>query len=308
MNTLTEISFILVPAVLIYMVWLLLARLGTKRRSLERVFTESTDLPERPEADSALTGFLRRWLFLAGYRGPAAPSVFMTLMFLAIGAGLFAAAAVLSSGMTTNLIAILSSLPPPMGDLFLPFAYMAPWTVLMILVLVPWMLVRRARRQRVEKVEQDLPISLELLATLSEAGLGFDSALSRVLDAMLEERPLAREFRSYQSDLLAGRNRVESLRRLARRLEVSSISILVSALVQAEQLGSGIAQALRRQADDLRDRRRERANAFAMALSVKRMIPLVVCFMPGIFVWAIGPAMTQLFKLADNIMHAPHLK
>ena len=118
----------------------------------------------------------------------------------------------------------------------------------------------------------------------------------------MEDRPLAREFRTYQSDLLAGRTRVESLRRLARRLDVSSVTILVSALVQAEQLGSGISEALRRQADDLRDRRRERANAFAMALSVKRMIPLVVCFMPGIFVWTVGPALTRLFQLADTFM------
>ena len=200
------------------------------------------------------------------------------------------------------MFATIARFPPPLGDLVLPIVYLAPWTVLLILVLLPWMLVRRSRRQRVEKVEQDLPISLELLATLSEAGLGFDAALSRVLDSVMEDRPLAREFRTYQSDLLAGRTRVESLRRLSRRLDVSSVAILVSALVQAEQLGSGIAQALRRQADDLRDRRRERANAFAMALSVKRMIPLVVCFMPGIFVWTVGPALTRLFQIADAYM------
>jgi len=172
----------------------------------------------------------------------------------------------------------------------------------LILTLLPWLVVRRARRQRVENVEQDLPISLELLSTLSEAGLGFDSALSRVLYSVIEDRPLAREFRTYQSDLLAGRTRVEALRRLARRLEVSSVTILVSALVQAEQLGSGIAQALRRQADDLRDRRRERANAFAMALPVKRMFPLVVCFMPGIFVWTLGPFFTRLFQFAETFI------
>ena len=63
------------------------------------------------------------------------------------------------------------------------------------------------------------------------------------------------------------------------------MTILVAALAQAEQLGAGIAEALHRQAADLRDRRRERANAFAMALPVKRMFPLVICFMPGIFVW-----------------------
>ena len=156
--------------------------------------------------------------------------------------------------------------------------------------------------ERVEQVEQDLPISLELLATLSEAGLGFDAALARVLESVMESRPLAREFRSYQADLLAGRARVEALRRLSRRLEVSSVTILVSALVQAEQLGSGIAQTLRRQADDLRERRRERANAFAMALPVKRMFPLVICFMPGIFVWTLGPFFVQLFQFADTFI------
>ena len=78
--------------------------------------------------------------------------------------------------------------------------------------------------------------------------------------------------------------------------------MLVSALVQAEQLGSGIAQTLRRQADDLRDRRRERANAFAMALPIKRMFPLVVCFLPGIFVWTLGPFFVQLFQIADTFL------
>jgi tight adherence protein C len=302
MNKLAGLGLFLIPAVLIYVAWLLLGRLDTNRRSLERVFTEPTDLTERPDGDSMVAGLLRRWLFLAGYRQPVASTVFVATMLLAVSLGIATALTILGSGLTSELFTIISRFPPPMGDLVLPMVYLAPWTVLLILVLLPWMLVRRSRRQRVEKVEQDLPISLELLATLSEAGLGFDAALSRVLDSVMEERPLAREFRTYQSDLLAGRTRVESLRRLSRRLDVSSVTILVSALVQAEQLGSGIAQALRRQADDLRDRRRERANAFAMALSVKRTIPLVVCFMPGIFVWTVGPALTRLFQMADTFM------
>ena len=103
----------------------------------------------------------------------------------------------------------------------------------------------------------------------------------------------------FQADLLAGRARVESLRRLSRRLEIPSISIFVSALVQAEQLGMGIARVLRQQADDVRARRRERAIAFANALPVKRVIPLVICFLPGLFVWTLGPAFVQLFQMAD---------
>ena len=302
MTKLGGFSLFLVSAALTCLAWLLLGRLGAKRRSLERMFTEPVDLVERPDADSALTGSLRRWLFLAGYRQPAAPAAFVTMELLAIAVGLAAALAMRSSGLTDQLFVTIGRLPDVLRDLLLPIAYLAPWTPLLILVLFPWMLVRRARRQRVEQVEQDLPISLELLATLGEAGLGFDAALARVLDSVMEDRPLAREFRSYQADLLAGRARVEALRRLGRRLDVSSVTILVSALAQAEQLGSGVAQALRRQADDLRDRRRERANAFAMSLPVKRMIPLVVCFLPGIFIWALGPAFTRLFQIADAFM------
>ena len=282
--------------------YLLLRRLGTNRRSLERVFTEPVELAEQPDHDSVVAGFLQRWLFLAGYRQPGAAAAFVAGTLLTIGLGLAALVAIRGAGLTSQLSRNIAGLPPGVGDLLVPITYLAPWTVLMILMLMPWLIVRRSRRQRIEHVEQDLPISLELLATLSEAGLGFDSALSRVLDSAVQDRPLAREFRTYQSDLLAGRTRVEALRRLAHRLEVQSVTMLVSALVQAEQLGSGIAQTLRRQADDLRDRRRERANAFAMALPIKRMFPLVVCFLPGIFVWTLGPFFVQLFQIADTFL------
>jgi tight adherence protein C len=295
-------SLWLVPVVLVYSAYLLFHRLGANRRSWERLFTEPTDGADRRDSDSMLEGFLRRWLSLAGYRNPVAPTVFVVAMLLAVGIGLATVLAARGAGLTDVLFTKIASLPPAIGDLLVPVGYLAPWTVLLMLMLLPWLTVRRARRQRMEKVEQDLPISLELLATLGEAGLGFDAALARVLDSVAEDRPLAREFRTYQSDLLAGRTRVESLRRLAHRLEVSSVTILVSALVQAEQLGSGIAQALRRQADDLRDRRRERANAFAMALPIKRMFPLVICFLPGIFVWTLGPFFARLFEFADTFI------
>lgn len=302
MSTLAVTSLWLAPAVLIVLACLLLRRIGASRRSLERLFAEPADSAGQSDRDLAVAGLLRRWLYLAGYRQSVAPAAFVASMLLAIGLGLAAAFAVQNSGLTNAVFRNIAHLPPGVGDLFIPVAYLAPWTGLVMLGLAPWLVVRRSRRQRMEKVEQDLPISLELLATLSESGLGFDAALSRVLDSVMDDRPLAREFRSYQSDLLAGRTRVEALRRLSRRLEVSSVTIFVSALVQAEQLGSGIAQALRRQADDLRDRRRERANAFAMALPVKRMFPLVVCFLPGIFVWTLGPFFARLFQFADTFI------
>jgi pilus assembly protein TadC len=279
-----------------------LYRAAVSRRSTDRLFTQPDATADDPGSDSLLMGALRRWLFLAGYREPGAPGIYLATTLAAMGFGLAMLYLIHRSGLIADLIRNISGLPSGIGDIFLPVAYLAPWLVFVVLATFPWLVVRSARRTRIEQVEQDLPISLELLSTLSEAGLGFDAALSRVLESVLQDRPLEREFRSYQADLLAGRTRVEALRRLARRIEVSSVTILVSALVQAEQLGTGIAGALRRQAEDLRDRRRERANAFAMALPVKRMFPLVVCFMPGIFVWTLGPFFVQLFQFADTFM------
>ncbi len=282
--------------------WFLLRRAAAGRRSAERLFESHLETVEPLGGDGALTAALRRWLLLAGYRNRAAPATFVAATVAAACFGLLTIYLCSRLGVMDAVRRNLELLPPAVGDLFLPVAQVAPWLLFLMFAAMPWLAVRRTRRERVERVEQDLPIALELLSTLSEAGLGFDAALSHILESAVEDRPLAREFRTYQADLLAGRSRVEALRRLASRLEVSSMTILVSALAQAEQLGAGIAEALHRQAADLRDRRRERANAFAMALPVKRMFPLVVCFMPGIFIWTLGPFFVQLFQIADNLM------
>jgi len=307
MSYLISIGLWLVPIALLGMAYLVLRRMSAGRRSADRLFQEPTAPETSQSGDAVATGFLRRWLFLAGYRQPEAGAVFVTVTIVAASAALGVVLIVRQTGLLDNLLKTIAQLPSGVGDLFIPIAYLAPWMIFLMVAGTPFLVVRRARRERVEKVQQDLPLSLELLATLSEAGLGFDSALARVIQAIPEERPLIREFHTYQSDLLAGRTRVESLRRLARRLDVSSMTILVSALIQAEQLGSGIAQALRRQADDLRDRRRERANAFALSLPTKRMFPLVICFMPGIFTWTLGPFFVQLFQYADTFMRVKRL-
>ncbi|MDX1926558.1 MAG: type II secretion system F family protein [Pirellulaceae bacterium] len=244
--------------------------------------------------------WLAEWLFLAGYRQASASSVFVfsTLLFGLLGLGM--ALWFQFSGLQALMEQTVILVPGGVGDTFLPVIWVAPWLIAIIMVCIPWLVVRKSRRERVELIEQDLPLALELFATLSEAGLGFDSALTRILNTRLSGRPLAAELRTYQSDLFAGRARVECLRRLSARMRISSTSIFVSAMVQAEQLGMGVARILRQQADDLRARRRERAIAFANALPVKRMFPLVICFLPGLFVWTLGPAFVQLFKLTET--------
>jgi tight adherence protein C len=78
--------------------------------------------------------------------------------------------------------------------------------------------------------------------------------------------------------------------------------VFVSAVVQAEQVGAAMATVLRQQALDLRNRRREDAMALAMALPVKRLFPMIICFLPGIFVATLGPTFFEFFQYADTVL------
>lgn len=278
---------------------------ATRQRVLARWMQD--DRSDRAIESITPRNWLSQWLFLAGYRRSFSATWFVIATALCGTLGFGLATAFQLTGLQASMERTVVLVPGGVGETFLPVVWVAPWLIAILLVCLPLVVVRSARRKRIELIEQDLPLAMELLATLSEAGLGFDTALSRILKTRLAGRPLASEFRIYQSDLLAGRPKVESLRRLSSRIRISSISILVSALVQAEQLGMGIASVLRSQADDIRARRREKAIAFANALPVKRLFPLVICFLPGLFVWTLGPAFVQLFKLTETFTRSGQL-
>jgi len=292
------ISLILLAILAIATLWL--RSMFLREQTLTRWHRQAdVDVTSALESSSP-RGWLSGWVFLAGYRRPFAATLFVVATIVCGLVGFGAATLFVLSGLQSIMEDTVVLVPGGVGETFLPVVWVAPWIIAIGLLSLPLLIVRSARRQRVSMIEQDLPLAMELMATLSEAGLGFDSALIRILKTRLAGRPLAEELRMYQADLLAGRPRVESLRRLSSRIRIGSISILVSALVQAEQMGMGIAKVLRTQADDIRARRRERAIAFANALPVKRLFPLVICFLPGLFVWTLGPAFVQLFKLTET--------
>jgi tight adherence protein C len=177
-----------------------------------------------------------------------------------------------------------------------------PWVVLLAVTAAPLLYVRARRARRVLSIDNELPMVLELLATMSEAGLGFDASFSKILDNEQESSPLVEELELFRLETLAGVPRVRCFRRLARRAEVSAMTIFCSAMIQAEQVGAGFSSVLRTQATDLRSRRRERAMIKAQALPVKLVFPLVICFLPGIFVVTLGPAFMEFFKMASGVI------
>lgn len=272
-------------------------RLSLRLRALRRL--ERQLLPTLPPEPSRLT----RWLGRAGYRRPGAARWFLAASAGGLGLALLPVLGLRASGLLQQGEALLVELPGGLGSLLAPVLVAAPALLVLAGALVPYLVVNAARRRRVQRVEHDLPLTLELLATLGQAGLAFDAAVARILDARPADRPLFAELAAYQRDLRAGTPRVRALRTLSDRLQVDGVSILVSALVQAEQLGASLAETLRRQAEDLRQRRRAEVLVRSEALTVKLVFPLVICFMPGLFVFTLGPAFHQLFQITESFTH-----
>jgi tight adherence protein C len=139
-----------------------------------------------------------------------------------------------------------------------------------------------------------LPDALDLLTISVEAGLGFDAALSKVVEKM--EGPLVDEFRQALAEVRMGRPRREALRDVAQRADAQPVSNFIGAIVQAEQLGVPIAKVLQIQSDQLRIQRRQRAEEAAAKAPVKMLFPMVGCIFPTIFIVILGPAIITVIR------------
>jgi tight adherence protein C len=146
---------------------------------------------------------------------------------------------------------------------------------------------RRIRSRSFEMVLQ-LPDCLDLLTISVEAGLGFDAALSKVVEKM--EGPLVDQFRQALAEVRMGRPRREALRDVAARADAQPVTNFIGAIVQAEQLGVPIAKVLQIQSNQLRIERRQRAEEAAAKAPVKMLFPMVGCIFPTIFIVILGPA------------------
>ena len=274
---------------------------SVRQSALRRLSDEAGDRRLAVAVDARSQSALARWLSAAGYRSPNAPTVLVATTAVFAGAGL-AVAQIYRMVLLPSLVEMVSNAPGGTADVLAAILQGGPWILFVLTGLFPMLVVRTARRLRVRAIEQDLPLALELFATMAEAGLGFDAALSKIVRARGSDRPLILEFVNFQRDMMAGLPRVQALRQLARRVDVLSLTRFTSALIQAEQAGASMADTLQHQAEDLRQRRREDALLQSQALPVKLVFPLVICFLPGIFVSTLAPAIYQMILVANSVL------
>lgn len=149
-----------------------------------------------------------------------------------------------------------------------------------------------SRRQ--QGIVKALPDALDLLTICVEAGLGFDAAMGKVYEKWENELSVA--FGRVLQEIQLGKLRREALRDMASNMDVPDVTSFTAAIIQADQLGVSISKILRVQSDQMRIKRRQRAQEKAQQAPVKMMLPMVLLIFPSIWIVLLGPSIIILMN------------
>jgi tight adherence protein C len=152
--------------------------------------------------------------------------------------------------------------------------------------------LKKKAAERQKQITRSLPDVLDLLTVSVEAGLGFDAAVAKVVEKT--DGALAEEFGKTLQEIRMGKGRRDALKDLGRRTGNADLLGFVSSIVQADQLGVSIGNVLRIQSEDLRGRRKARAEEQAMKAPIKILFPLIMFIFPSIFIIILGPAVLSI--------------
>jgi len=148
--------------------------------------------------------------------------------------------------------------------------------------------------KRQKEVRKSLPDALDLLTICVEAGLGFDAAMAKVAQKWSSQLSLA--FTRVLQEIQLGQLRREALRSMAENVEVSELTSFVAAVIQSEQLGVSMARVLRIQADQMRVKRRQRAEEEAHKAPIKMLLPMAFIIFPSLLIVLLAPAALTLIQ------------
>jgi len=246
-------------------------------RILVPVLRRIADVTTRftPEKQIAQT---RHLIELAGMAGSMEPTTFFALRIGAtIGLGLMAFLVffVLSPNRDPN--ALLYTIGGAALGYFFP---------------ILWIRSKISKRQ--DGILKALPDALDLLTICVEAGLGFDQAMGKVYEKW--DNDLAIAFGRVLREIQLGKLRREALRDMSERMEVPDVQSFTAAVIQADQLGVSMTKILRVQSDQMRVKRRQRAQEKAHQAPVKMMIPMVLLIFPSLWIVLLGPAVVFLLS------------
>ncbi len=160
----------------------------------------------------------------------------------------------------------------------------------------PTFWLRKAVNKRIKAIRKSMADVVDLIILAIEAGLGFDQAVGQAVSKTTG--PLSEELARVLDEIRVGKPQGEAFRDMSKRVRMPELTLLVAAIDQATRMGTGLSQALRLQATEIRERRMAYIKEQAGKLPVKMMLPLVFCIFPALFVVILGPAAVKMMEMA----------
>jgi len=159
---------------------------------------------------------------------------------------------------------------------------------------LPHLMLTSKITRRQKEIRKAMPDALDLLTICVEAGLGFDAAMSKVSEKW--ENQLSLAFARVIREVQLGKVRREALKDMSDRLGIPEMTSFVAAIIQSEQLGVSMAKVLRIQSDQMRVKRRQRAEEEAHKAPIKMIIPMALLIFPSIMIIILTPAALQIMN------------
>ena len=290
------------------------ARLPAKEVSIEDRLAHFAERPvpleqlelERPFSERVLRPLLRTWTVRAARFTPKQNVERLRVALMEAGnpsnlgvvefMGLRGVMAVLLGGAALFITIFTGSTLRPINILGIgiPGILLFPGPLTIFGYQLPGIWLNQKIRKRKKEIQKALPDAIDLLTISVEAGLGFDPALQRVAEKWDNE--LSREFKRLLQEMRIGKPRRDALREVAIRCGVDDLKVFISSIVQADQLGVSITQVLRVQSEQMRMRRRQRAEELAHKAPIKMLFPMVFLIFPAMYVIILGPTVPTVVE------------
>ncbi len=221
----------------------------------------------------------RTQLNQAGYRSPKAVVIYMILRV------------VLPVGLSIIAMLFLSAREDPMSEGITLLIIMAAAAAGFYL---PSVMIKNQAIKRQEELNLSFPDALDLMLICVQGGLGIEPTIDRVAKETIENAPaLGEELGLLSAELGLLSDRKAAFKNFSSRVGSGAVRTFANAMIQAEKYGTGVSKALRVLSDDLRDQRMANAEQKAAALPPKLTVPMILFFLPALFIVILGPAVIQ---------------
>ena len=184
-------------------------------------------------------------------------------------------------------------------DVEIPLTSLAFWSLVLLAAgyYIPDIFLKNRVKSRQAEVFENFPDALDLIRVCVSAGLGLDSAISRVGQLIgVQSKVLGQDFRLLSLELRAGVPKAKALRNLALRTGLEEVNALVAMLIQADKFGTSVSESLKVHSEGLRTKRKRMAQESAAKVPVKLLIPMMLCILPALFIVILGPAILDVME------------